>query len=185
MAAWSRTELRFMAERSPMGIATIAARKKAVRPSSRVAAMIAAHHGEGGLPEVQGAAEVEPEGVAEEDRVLDGERSIEAEIATHPLHLADGRVGGQEKGHGITREPHDDEDDGGDEPESDQGAEEPLDDERKKSTHGESPSPLPSPGAGRGQEQGRLYARRNLKLKRRISNCWFGFGVQSTYFCSP
>ena len=29
------------------------------------------------------------------------------------------------------------------------------------------------------------HARRNLKLKRRISNCWFGFGVNSTYFCSP
>ena len=29
------------------------------------------------------------------------------------------------------------------------------------------------------------YARRNLKLKRRISNCWFGFGVHSTCFCSP
>ncbi len=29
------------------------------------------------------------------------------------------------------------------------------------------------------------YARLNLKLKGRISNCWFGFGVNSTYFCSP
>src|SRR5262249_12937682 len=29
------------------------------------------------------------------------------------------------------------------------------------------------------------YARRNLKLKRRISNCWFGFAVHSTYFWSP
>src|SRR5712692_7730014 len=32
---------------------------------------------------------------------------------------------------------------------------------------------------------GSSYTRRNLKLKRRISNCWFGLGVKSTYFCSP
>jgi len=31
----------------------------------------------------------------------------------------------------------------------------------------------------------RAYTRRNLKLKRRNSNCWFGFGVHSTYFWSP
>ena len=28
-------------------------------------------------------------------------------------------------------------------------------------------------------------ARFSLKLKRRSSNCWFGFAVQSTYFCRP
>src|SRR5882724_11873041 len=132
---------------------------------------VAAHHGKSGLAEVQGAAEVELQGVTEKDRVLDGERAIEPELAAHALHLADGSVGGQEERHGVAGKPHDDEDDGGDEPEGDQGAEEPLDDEREKSAHGEAPSVLPSPRAGRGQEQGRLYARRNLKLKRRISNC--------------
>src|SRR5262249_36877080 len=30
-----------------------------------------------------------------------------------------------------------------------------------------------------------VYALRNLKLKRRISNCWLGFGVHSTNFWSP
>ncbi len=50
---------------------------------------------------------------------------------------------------------------------------------------GEAPSPLPSPRVGEREGQGRCYARRNLKLKRRISNCWFGFGVHSTYFCKP
>ena len=39
MAAWSRRELRFMAERSPIGTAKTAASTKAVRPSSSVAAM--------------------------------------------------------------------------------------------------------------------------------------------------
>jgi hypothetical protein len=38
MAAWSRSELRFMAESSPMGSAIRVASTKAVRPSSSVAA---------------------------------------------------------------------------------------------------------------------------------------------------
>ena len=61
---------------------------------------IAAHHREGGLSEVERPAEVEPEGIAEEDRVLDGNRAIEAELTAHPVHLADGRVGGRSRGTG-------------------------------------------------------------------------------------
>ncbi len=39
MATWSTTELRFMAERSPIGTAKTAASTKAVSPSSSVAPM--------------------------------------------------------------------------------------------------------------------------------------------------
>jgi hypothetical protein len=150
---------------------------------------VAADDGECRLAEVQRPAEVEPERVAEEDRVLDGQRPVEAQLAPHPLHLAPRRVGRQEERHGIAREAHDDEDDRGDEPEGDQRAEEPLGEEREESAHDYgAPSPCPLPRAGeRGKGKGctKLYARRNLKLKRRISNCWFGFGAHSTYFWSP
>ena len=39
--------------------------------------------------------------------------------------------------------------------------------------------------AARKAKSGKPYARLNLKLNCLISNCWFGFGVQSTYFWSP
>jgi hypothetical protein len=146
---------------------------------------IAAHHREGGLSEVERPAEVEPEGIAEENRVLDGNRTIEAELTAHPVHLADGRVGGQEEGHGIAGEPHHDEDHGGNEPESDQGAEEPLDDERENSAHGESPfTPARSP---RGERAGTGTALRPAKLEVEPADLELLVRVRRELhvFCSP
>src|SRR5437660_1122467 len=46
-------------------------------------------------------------------------------------------------------------------------------------------TPPNSPSFPGSRDHGTVYTLRNLKLKRRISNCWFGLGVKSTYFCSP
>ena len=78
--------------------------------------------------------------------------------------------------HGIARQPHDDEDDGGNEPERDRRTEEPGGEEGKEPAHGH------RGGARRAPPRQVAYARRNLKLKRRISSCWSGSGVHSTYF---
>jgi hypothetical protein len=84
---------------------------------------------------VERSAEIELEGVPEEDRILHGQRPIEAELTPHTFHFADGRVGREEKRDGIAGEAHDHEDHGGDEPQSDEGAKEPLGEERKHSAH--------------------------------------------------
>jgi len=73
---------------------------------------------------VDRAAEIPLEDVAEKDGVLHGQRTVEAELGPHPEDLAARRVGREQQRDGIARQSHDDEDDGGDEPEGDRGNEE-------------------------------------------------------------
>jgi hypothetical protein len=53
---------------------------------------IAADHVEGGLAEVDGAAEVAPRQVGEKDAILHGERPVEPELGPHPEDLAARRI---------------------------------------------------------------------------------------------
>ena len=144
---------------------------------------VAPHHRKRGLAKVDGAAEVAAQDVSEEHPVLHGQRPIEAQLGAHAEDLAAGRVGRQQQGHGVAGQPHDDEHHGRDEPQRDQRA------KSRWARYGRNPrigQPLtrPTPAEERRVRE-RGYARRNLKLNLRISNCWFGFGVHSTYFCSP
>jgi hypothetical protein len=85
---------------------------------------------------VDGPAEVAAQDIAEEDAVLHGQRPVEAQVAPHPHDLARRRVGRQEQRHGITAQAHHDEDHGGDQPERDQRAEEPVGEKGQESAHG-------------------------------------------------
>ena len=124
------------------------------------------------------AAEVAAQDVAQEHRVLHGQRAVEAEILGDPLVLAARGIGRDQQRHRIAGQTHDHEDHGGDQPERDERPEQPRAEEPDERAH--------DGGRGRGAPAASLsHARFSLKLKRRSSICWLGFGVNSTYFCSP
>src|SRR5437763_1003250 len=62
-------------------------------------------------------------------------RAMEAHLAPHAVDLAGRRVGRQQQRHGIAREPHDDEDDGGDEPHRDERSQELRSQEAEDAAH--------------------------------------------------
>src|SRR5580765_1090705 len=93
-------------------------------------------HSGGRLAEMDGLAKIPVHDVAEEDRVLHGERAVQAELGADAGKLALRRVGRQQERHRIARQPHDHEDDGRDEPESDRRAEEPRGEKGKEPAHG-------------------------------------------------
>jgi len=147
-----------MAEERPTGTATRAAKKKAVRSELEGRAEVAAHDGERRLAEVERAAEITPDDVLEKDRVLHGERPVEAQVLPDAHDLARGRIGREEQRHGVARQAHHHEDHGGDEPERDQRSQEPLAEKREETSHGEAPPPLPLPRGGKRQDGTALRA---------------------------
>src|SRR5207244_13427593 len=113
---------------------------------------VSAHDGERRLAERERASEIAPDDVLEKDRVLHGERTVEAQILPDAHDLARGRVGRKEQGHRIARQPHNDEDHGGDQPERDERSQEALAEEREETSHGGSPLIPPSPRPGKGRD---------------------------------
>ena len=159
-----------------MGKATSSARRERGETELEGRGQIVEDDAGGRLAEMDGLTEIPVHDVAEEDRVLHRQRAVQAELGADAGKLALRRVGREQERHRIARQPHDDEDDGRDEPESDRRAEEPRGEKGKSPRMGNGAEP-------RGLRPGQpVYARRNLKLKRRISSCWSGSGVHSTYF---
>src|SRR2546428_4309716 len=81
------------------------------------------------------AAEIAAEHVGEEHAVLHGQGLVEPELTAHAEDLASRRVGRYQERHGVSGEPHDDEDHRRDEPDRDQGPEEPRSEEEEDAAH--------------------------------------------------
>ncbi len=163
-----------------MGTATSSARANAARPELERRGQVAAHDLNGRLAEVDRAAEVAAHDVAEEHRVLHGQRTVQPSSArTRKISLR-GASGGSRSGTGSPDRRMTTKTTVETSQSAIQRAEEPGAEEGEEPAH----EPLARGPAGSGPGRP-VYARRNLKLKRRISNCWCGFGVHSTYFCRP
>ena len=135
IVTWSIGELRLTAESRPTGTATSSGQAEGGECELGGGRQVAHHHAPGRLAEVNGATEVTAQDVADEHRVLHGQRAVETEILGDALVLAARGIRWDQQRHRITGQTHDHEDHGGDQPEGDERPEQPRAEEPDERAH--------------------------------------------------